>query len=128
MLSLPTGEQWGWNSNGVSLLRKSKLSSLLSVSNYPFVDNANIDRTPWNHRTIGNKQFVFCSLGNKRQDNEAAINIAETGYFPFKIYMVNTHCQVFLDSTELSLTSINAIQRFMETTTQTSSVCLVREK
>lgn len=80
------------------------------------------------HRTTANKQFVFGSLGNKRQDNGAAITIVETGYFPFKIYMVNTHCQVFLGSTELSLTSINAIQRFMETTTQTSSVCLVDEK
>lgn len=97
------------------------MSLLLSVSNYPFVDAANIDRTPQNHRTITNKQFAFCSLGNKRQDNEAAINIAETGYFPFKIYMVNTHCQVILDSTELSSHLSHAIQRFMETTAKTSS-------
>lgn len=57
----------------------------------------------------GQLQFVFFSLGNKTRQSGSNY-IVETGYFPFKIYMVNTHCQIFLDSMELSLISKNVIE------------------
>ena len=63
------------------LLPKPRLFPFLSLLDYPFGGSCEFVRTP---RTVVNKQFVFFSLGKKRQDNKAVITLLRPDIFPLR--------------------------------------------